>query len=100
MSSEKIIQILKPLHVTRVLLCLAEKFCLNILQSANAVLDLSPKGVWRKVHYLLEQPYFELFLSVCACGPLFESLRGFDFDIEKKFLLFFVTIYKKEMASL
>ena len=47
----------------------------------------------------VEQQNFELYLSVCACVPLFESLRGFDFELEKKFLLFFVTIYKEEMAS-
>ena len=65
-----------------------KKFRLNILQVARAVLDLSPMGIWQKAHYLLEKPYFELYRSVCACVPLFESLRGFDFDLEKKFLFF------------
>ena len=99
MTSDKIIQILKSLCVVKFYSVWQKKFHLNILQSACAVLDLSLKEIWQKVHYLLEQPYFELYLSVCACMPLFESLRGFAFDLEKKFLLFFMTIYKEEMAS-
>ena len=40
------------------------------------------------IHYLLEQPYFELYQSVCACAPLFESLRALTLT-EKKVSAFF-----------
>ena len=46
-TSDKIIQIFKSLRVARVLLCLAEKILCeySILQSARAVLDLSPTRI-------------------------------------------------------
>ena len=51
------------------------------------------------VHYLLEQPYFELYLSVCASMPLFESLLALTLRTRKKVSAIFMTIYKEEMSS-
>ena len=89
MTSDKIIQIFKLLCVARVLLCLAEKISSEYFAKHICCVQFSLRRIRQTDCYLLEQPCFELYLSVCACVPLFESLRDLTLIEKKKFQLFF-----------